>query len=345
MRHIVLTAALAVVLVVVAWNVVLAGDFITDAVQALQKTSVYVYPGTEGTDIYTAGKLQMMLKNNDSIVLVMLPASAESELEVNPLTIASQLSEKLGNKRIIGLAVGKKVVGYAPILPVGVADDQMRRAQSVSNDPITALGTYAQNIHLWQKDNQRSAPTPTPEPTPTPLSPETTQEGGSSLFVWIAFAGIAGVVWAWLYITHHPEQSEADRTKFKAPSKSRVGELLTSIAILRPQIQSEQLRQAVTNICRDTEAYFKKYSSDVQRDSTLFENYLDSILEVLTKYLEIQDPNNRRYYRDATQLLQEGEDSVKDFAVYVLDSCQQGSDASLLEYRVKNKIVSAQRYR
>jgi hypothetical protein len=161
MRYITKTAFIAVVMLLIATSTVFAQDYITDAVNALKNAPVYVAPGTEGTDNDTAGKLQSMLRNNDNIVLIMLPEGAETGTDIS--TIVVSLSEKLGNKYIIGLAVGKKVIGYAPTLASGIAADQMRRANSVSNDQVTALGTFAQNIHLWQADN----PHPTPLQMPT----------------------------------------------------------------------------------------------------------------------------------------------------------------------------------
>ena len=160
MRDIAKASALAFVLALLAPNVAFAADYIKDAAEALKKSSVYVAPGTEGTDRDTAGKLQTRLRSDDNIVLVMLPSAAEAEIGADITTIATRLSQELGNQRIIGLAVGNKVVGYALSLPSGVAADRMRRARSVSNDPITALGTFAQNIHIWQAENPQPQPSP-----------------------------------------------------------------------------------------------------------------------------------------------------------------------------------------
>lgn len=146
MKALALMAALVAVLTLI--SPVLAQDYINDAAQALQQARVYVALGTEGTDTYTESRLEARLNSNDNIVLVMMPSSAEADTGADAFTIASRLSEKLGNRRIIGLAVGNTVVGYAPYMPAGVAADQMRRAQSVSNDPVTALSTFTLNIHL-----------------------------------------------------------------------------------------------------------------------------------------------------------------------------------------------------
>lgn len=201
MRYIAKATALSIVLALLAPILVLAEDYVTNAnaAQALQHVPVYVAPGTEGTDNYTAGKLQTRLNSDDNIVLVMLPAAAETEADIS--TLANRLSEKLGNQRIIGLSVDKKVVGFAPSLPVDVADDQMKRAASVSNDPVTALTTFVQNMHLWQIGQ------PKPKPTPTPVEQPSPQKEDQSRVVWfLVLAGIiviSFIAWAWVLLRHN----------------------------------------------------------------------------------------------------------------------------------------------
>jgi hypothetical protein len=147
------------------WQPAFAQDYITDATQSLQNEPVYVHPSING-HIDKAAKLNQILRKDDRTLLIMLPEEAEDTADIN--TIVSRISNNLGDRYIIGLAVGYELVGYGPILPLGVATDQMRRADSVSNDPVTALITFAQNIHIWQNKNPMPEPTPTPKPTRTP---------------------------------------------------------------------------------------------------------------------------------------------------------------------------------
>ncbi|OGC58160.1 hypothetical protein A2976_00945 [candidate division WWE3 bacterium RIFCSPLOWO2_01_FULL_41_9] len=183
-RHIKqLVSAIALVLFFLTPIIGLAQDYVSDAIEALQDNGpVYVAPDTAGTDINTAAKLQRALREGDNIVLVMLPESDGVDSDI--LSIVRRLSEDLGDSSIIGLSVGRDVIGYAPTLPAGVAADQMRRANSVSNDPVTALITFAQNIHLWQGENPQ--PTATPLPTPTPSPVQNTERKP----IWIVFLGI-----------------------------------------------------------------------------------------------------------------------------------------------------------
>lgn len=337
--------ALAVVLTLFLQNVIQAEDYLTGIVQALQRAPVYVAPGTEGTDGDTAAKLQARLTKDDNIVLVMLPAAAEKDLGTDIASTASRLSEMLGNRRIIGLAVGRKVAGFAPYLPPGVASDQMKRAESVSNDSVTALGTFVQNMHIWQRENsqQKPPPTPTPTPMPTPTpAPKSSQQGSFSWVLVLAVIGVAITVSAmWRYAASSTRQPDEVRIKFDAPR--RVSELLTKIALMRSKVNDEQLQEAITQICKDSEIYFAKYCSEPGKDALLFETHLHNIFNVLTKYVEVQ--NFERYYDNPTNAMQQGKEAIKNFAMYVLNSCKRGSAARLLDYTVDTQILSAQRYR
>jgi hypothetical protein len=315
-------------------------DYITDAAESLQKTPVYVAAGTEGTDNDTSGKLQTRLDKDDNIVLVMLPASAESELGADISTIATALSEKLENKRIIGLAVGNNVVGYAPTLPAGVAADQMRRARSVSNDPVTTLGTFAQNMHNWQAEN------PQPKPPPIPSSPEQTEEGGLSWFLWLLIgvgAFLAAIVFVLVAIRTTADNTTAsrERVSFKAPDQ--VKDLLAKIAKARKQVHDRELKEALYQMCLDLEKYFESSSKDKKRDSLFFRDRLTQVNEVLTKYIDVQ--LNRRYYDHPETELERGKTSIIDFSQFVLKSIRRGRATDLVDYTVNTNILKAQRYR
>ncbi|MBP7928036.1 hypothetical protein KAZ57_02725, partial [Patescibacteria group bacterium] len=123
MRYRVIIGFFLIALAFFAPKITHSQDYITDAVEALQTTRVYVAPGTDGTDAYTAGMLLDRLKSDDRLLLVMLPAEAGAETDI--FTIASSLSEKLGDQHIIGLAVGREVIGYSKLMPVGAAADKM----------------------------------------------------------------------------------------------------------------------------------------------------------------------------------------------------------------------------
>lgn len=335
MRQIARAAALAAtILALLAPNLVLAQDYVEEAVQALQSSPVYVSPGTEGTDGNTASKLRSRLTRGDNIVLVMLPAKAEVELGADPNTIATRLSEKLDNQRIIGLAVGRKVVGYAPWMP-DVAADQMRKANSVSNDSVTALGTFVQNVHNWQREHPQPVLVP-------PISPE--ESGGLPwLLILVLMVVVVGII-AGLTITvnsRNAAEARVGRTHFKAPDP--VSDLLSRIARERAQVRDEELKGALLQLCVDIERYFRKSSSDKRRDSLFFKERLTEVANVLAKYIEVQD--SPRYYHEPQAELARGKSSILDFSQYVLESIRSGNTADLVPYRVNTNILQAQRYR
>ncbi|MFZ2664557.1 MAG: hypothetical protein WAX66_04310 [Patescibacteria group bacterium] len=331
MKYLFKSIVLAVVLALLLPSVVFAGSYIADAVQALQNAPVYVAPGTEGTDNDTAGKLQMMLRSNDNIVLIMLPAEAEDGTDI--YTIASSLSEELGNQYIIGLAVGREVIGYAPMLPSGVAADQMRRADSVSNDSVTALITFTQNIHIWQAEN--------PRPTPTPL-PQQSQKASRSWLLWLLVPIVITITIVAFVATHRTRDKEnTERIHFKAPNQ--VKGLLALIAKERNQVNDQELKKILGQMCLDIEKYFESESNDEKKDSLFFNQRLTEVNEVLKKYIDIQE--NPRYYYEPEGELSKGKDSLSDFSKYVLNSIRRGKTADLVEYTVNTKILQAQRFR
>lgn len=141
-------------------------DYVSLAIEALKTSNVYVAPGTPGTDYNTPSNLSKFLSPDDNIVLVMLPPEALAGTDM--YSIAQKISAGLGDQKTIGLAIGREVIGYSTLLLEGVASDKMLRADSVSNDPVTALIIFTQNVHSWLKDHPLPTPTPIPTAIPTP---------------------------------------------------------------------------------------------------------------------------------------------------------------------------------
>lgn len=141
-------------------------DYVSLAIEVLKSSNVYVAPGTPGTGPDTREQLSVFLTPELNVVLVMLPADALTGTDA--YTLAKSISEGLNNQRVVGLAVGQEVAGYSTMLPADVTADLMNRADSVSNNPITALVTFSRNVQLWLIRNPQPKPTLTPEPPPTP---------------------------------------------------------------------------------------------------------------------------------------------------------------------------------
>jgi hypothetical protein len=321
---------------------VYAGDYITDAAQALEPARVYVAPDTPGTDSYTQGTLEGKLREHDNIVLVMLPPEAEDGTDL--FTLVESLSDKLQNQYIIGLAVGKKVIGYAPGLPVGVAADQMRRADDVSNDPVTALITFTQNMHLWLAKNPQPAATSTPKPTSTPI-PIAVGQNKFHIpgYVILLISGVAGLLLTLASIGLRrivASRSSEDRIYFKAPGK--VDNLLADIARMRTQVEDQEFSYILRQLCLHCERYFARNKDKVD-DINFFTARLTDVRSVLEKYLEIQ--KDQYYFHEPFERMKTAKESIKGFSEYVLETIKSGNDVNLLDFKVNTNILNAQRYR
>jgi len=257
-------------------------DYVADAVAALQTSNVYVAPNTEGTDYNTAVELQKFLNESDRIVLVMLPSEAINETDM--YSIAQKISFELNNQKTIGLAAGDELIGFSSILPEGVASDKMSRASSVSNDPITALITFTQNIHSWQSKYPQPTVTPTPEPTPTPrptMEPielpkiDTSTTSGK---VSVGFIGVIVTIFAILLIVK------------LIPLLKRIGKFQPAIIMLKTiekllgQIEHSRVRTELGKACKLASGLIDIYKSSIKYTGIgedLFLVLLDNIIKQL----------------------------------------------------------------
>jgi hypothetical protein len=305
-----------------------AEAFLNEVANALKESPVYVSPDTENIESNTAADLQAILTSEDNVFLVMLPAAAEKDVGEDLPLFASQLAGELGEHSILGIAVGDKAVAYAASMPSGVAPDLMHRAQSVSNSPVTTLRTFVRNVHQWQKDHPEAKTTGKPS------------EPGASWWPIPLVAAAVFLMGGVLFGRYKRSRTGEERTHFKAPDQVR--ELLGKIAETRQRVRNPYLRNTLSQCCSDIEKYFQRYSSNKQKDAALFKNHLVSVLSVLNKYVEVQD--NQRYYHHPDEVMRRAEESVGDFAEYVLQSIRSGNEAGLLDYQVDTNILAAKRY-
>lgn len=306
-------------------------DYITDVLKALEKNNVYVDPSIDGPDKTVTAKLQKIIKSSSNIVLVVLPDDAGEEGDIH--SIAIEISKKKGTEYIIGISVGNEVLGYAPSLPAGVAADQMKRADSVSNDPVTALFTFSQNMNSWLAKN--------PQPTPTLVYEDGKEPMRlTPLIMILLISGVSSMFYV-LHILIRPKKPDNEKTNFKAPSQIKT--LLSEISKSRESIRDDEFKEILQTMCLDIERYFTDESEDKDRDAVSFKERLVDVLEVVQKYVEIQ--NNQRYFYEPETQMRKGKESVRDFSVHVLESIRQGNAAELLDYKVNSNILQAQRYK
>lgn len=332
MKRLMLLLSVALAIIYVAPSA-LAADWVTTVSDGLKHSSVYVAPGTEGTDSNTATSFEQdVLFGNDNIVLVMLPASAKAE--VGDLTsFAKQLSSAIGTQHIIGLSVGTQTLGYASQMPPGTAENAMLNATTAASNPKDALTVFVQNIHTWQREH------PEAKTTAKPSSPKS---GGVPWFLWLLLVIIvigASVAIA-LAATARRSRSGTQHKRFKAADQ--INGQLSEVTALAAQVNDVAFRRTLDQCCTDIERYFQSYTSDKTGDAQTFRNHLNSVLSVLRKYIEVQ--NSPRYYNSPDEKMRQGKQSVTDFADYVLKSIRRGNDAGLLDYKVDTDILQAKRY-
>lgn len=306
-------------------------DYITDVLNALENTNVYVDPSIDGPDKTITAKLQKIIANSSNIILVVLPDDAKENGDIH--SIANEISRKKGDQYIIGISVGNEVLGYASSLPAGVAADQMKRADSVSNDPVTALFTFSQNMNSWLAKN--------PQPTPTVVYEDGKEPMRlTPLIMILLISGVSSMFYV-LHILIRPKKPDNEKTNFKAPVQIKT--LLGEISQSRVNIEDDEFKDILQTMCLDIERYFTHESEDKDRDAVSFKERLVDVLEVVQKYVEIQ--NNQRYFYESQEQMTKGKESVRDFSIHVLESIRQGNAAELLDYKVNSNILQAQRYK
>lgn len=310
-----------------------AGSYVGEVSNGLKSTPVYIAANTEGTDGDTAGTLVQQLNSNDNIALVMLPASASDQFGSGLGPFVKQVSAAIGSKRIIGVVMGSQAVGYAPAMPTGVAADLMHRAVSVSTNNIEVLTTFVRNVHEWQQQHPEAKTTSKPK-----------SAASSSHFLGVLMLIVGGIVVFVLIIAvaEHVQKSRTGEARKHFDGPSGISDQLNRIARLRDQVADASFQKVLFQCCTDTERYFKKYSSDVELDALTFGTHLDSIINVVAKYLEVQE--FPRDFNDPETIMQGAKHSVSGFADYVIKSIRNGNDSRLISYRVDTNILDAKRY-
>lgn len=272
-------------------------DYFADIASKLALSPVYVHPEAN-VPADTSGKLRSLLTKNDRISLALLPGEVVEYLAMSPYEIVSRLSEELNHDRILGLAVGTEVVGYARILPDGLADEQMARAAQISNrNPVNALTAYVNYIHKWVAEHNHVLVTPTPEPTstpiptPTPQPKDTPSEDGVGLGTWL-FGGLSTIgllLGGAIYF----------RNRQKPNYRLQIEGHLEKLRQLIPDIRDYELQSLLRAIDHDAKASL--ISSGRQLDPGLLASNLGALTRIMNGYIQVQ--NNPSGYDKPQELL------------------------------------------
>jgi hypothetical protein len=301
---------------------------VNEVVSALKKNRVYVAPGTENVDQYTASELEAQLTGGDNIVLVMLPENGGE----SPEAMAQAIDKATGHKYIVGLSVGSTLTAASTIMPNATARNLMERAVDTGTNPTERLGTFARNVHEWQAEH----------PDEPAAKKPSKSSGGAAIFVFIAALIALACAAGAIFLSRRKSPDDSQDIKFKA-SPDPVRDVLRKIQHLAPQVKSPDMRESVVQAVADTEAYFKRNSESQKKDAGIFVTHLTSVKDVLERYIDIQE--NPRYYDNPEKYLKKGREGVEGFGEFVIDSIRAGRKRDLTQFNVDTDILSAQRYR
>lgn len=264
-----------------------ASDAVDEAITALKASPVYVAAGIAGTSSDTAPLLARRLRDNDHLLIVMLPAQIDDDSTQKLLTTALQrISEAFDSKKIIGLTVGSAARAAGPTLPAGTTTTLMTRAATVGTTPAETLGTFIDNVHGWQ----------TQHPEPIPPEPPTPQ---SFLWLWILGGAIVGGGCSFT-LRSYLKRRRATVGNLQFTSPDSVNALLRQLLQLRLRVDSndERMRRALFRVCAQVEAYFDTATTrESTRAADRIEENLEAALKVVNVYLKLQKAPDR--YRDA----------------------------------------------
>lgn len=308
-----------------------ANDSVDAAIKGLRSSNVYVAPNTPGTNSDTSLMLKQALREGDHIALVMLPPGSTTAADA-----AARIDKATKHSLVLGVSVGDDFRGYSKLLPEDTAIDQMDRAKSIASSPVETLTTFAQLTRAWQQAN--------PKEVKKPAKPKKESGNSNWLFFFLIIPVFGAGFAIWLASGLRPAGSSDDRPEFKSPNTVR--NELEKIYGFRSQVNDSHIREVISTICSDTEAFFQRSKvseNDTSKEAAEFAGPLRSVCAILERYIDVQD--NPRYYEDPAQVLKAGDEAIEAFASFVLKSIQDNSSAALMNFKVDAKILSASRYR
>lgn len=310
-----------------------------DVSSHVAESRVFVEPSlTDSVGI--KNKLNGYLTSGDSIIIAMWPAGAQAPTPTQLSELAQRIDDQTGNKYIIGLSVGDKVVGHSSVLPQGTAADQMMRARNVSTTTVETHFTFITNIHDWLRRNPAVT-----LPPPDPLPSEDTSPEESIYFPWEGMLGGVLVTGAAMWFFHRRNKiarGKSEEVPFTGIPKD-VRELLGRVMELRQRVNDVELQNTIKRMCGDTHQYFQRNTEPefVKGDAEQFCGHLEGVRQVLERYIDVQ--GHPRYYSDPEAAMHQGHEAIEGFADFALQSIRRGTSARLVTYTVQTDILSAQR--
>lgn len=308
-----------------------AEDAITTAINTLQRTNAYIAPATDGTTSTSLSEIKQVLKEGDHVVVVMVPASGTA---ISQSEAANRILSSLKEPAILVLAYDRNVDAYSNRLPDTVTVDLINRAKSIARSPVEITTVFVNEVHKYQAAH----PDPTPEPsTPSASTSPQSQPGFNWLILVVIVVAVVLVA----------ETGVAIYTKIRDPypvrhAPSLVGEKLHAIKRLMPQINDSRLVNDLARIVKDSGAFFKRAKDVSQSDIQGFARRLGTAIDLLTKYIDIQnEPEYAPVPPGADVLLDHGRIAIKGLSDSILKAIRDGNAGAVLDFQLKADLLSA----
>lgn len=303
-----------------------AGDVVDQAIGALGSNPVYIAPNTEGTTKTTANELSDRLNENDHIVLVMLPQGATA---ASAEDVAARILGSLKESSTLGLYINGQTSGYSTRLPMTVIPDLMTRANSVARTPQESLAIFVKLVHEYQ------AAHPEPTPTPTQVQEPVQQPSGPNLFlvtlIILIIAAVGGTIVYFKKRDPHPVRH--------APGP--VSEQLYRIKRLMDDVKDPEMTSLMGDIIKDSGVFFKRAKGLSDADTQGFAKRLRTAIELLHKYVEIQDePRYAPNPPGADALLHSGRIAIKGLSNSILKAVRDENASAVLQFQMQADLLS-----
>jgi hypothetical protein len=328
MRRLIMTCiACCIGWVVIGSTAAHGADAVDTAIAQLKAgASVYVEPGADGTSLDTTTALKQALKEDDHIILIMLPAAGSSTDTIDQ--VVRRIDAATDHKFTIGLTQGTRAIGYSTILPDSVASDAMARAKSIAPNQTEALLTYARVIHDWQTAH------PSPTASPPPGGNEKQEDFGWKL----ALGSVVGAALAVGAIRlfrrrnagFHARSIVANLNASPPAIRGQLEELL----MLGQRVHDTSLQQEITSIATNVNDFFelsRASNRETSDDAKVYAGYLSIIEEALRRYVVIQ--GKQRLFKDAAGQMEEASAEIKKFGGFVLSSIQRSNEVDLRSFK------------
>ena len=305
-------------------------DYLDEATQGLQSSSVYVSP--QVTDL--SADLQASLESQigtAEIALVVLPASARSDIDSIPAFL-TELAARTSYDTIL-VSIGNDFEAGSSALPSGVASTLANEAEG--GDLYDGLSEFVQAA--------TTSETVQPEPSSDDWADTafwTILIGGGLAVVVVIASGILIATGGFAKL-RNPLSSREQRQKTYAPKQ--LSELLDEIKDWAYQIDDSKVSHLLVETERHVNELFrrlpKRKPDMVQQVTAQYRNVLGTVLKVAERFADIEQ--HPLYFKDPKSLIEDGLKAVTQYHTGVIQNIREIEQGSITDFNVDVKILAA----